>query len=371
MRSRHLVYIILFFSSQFIFAQYEISGRLSHYNKLWHDKIYIAYIEPGEDYNIASSRQIINSTTLDMDGNFIFKGNNLPPGNSVVRIYLVKNEKIDVMLSYKPKNHILLVLNDKSKIHIESSDFSSNPFDYIITGDFEKQNNKIKELELSLYNLSNQDSSPYLKSEKGQKLIAKKRKNIIKEFCKSNTYPLVTIFAVQKLNIEKEYSNDSDFYKELLFKLKKSNKETFAYVEAFSKKIDVIGYKVNKNESKVDKYNFSLLKDIAIILLCLFVITLIVYIFNLKKKIASISSTHIQSEKDKFTDYNQLIKSLTRREKEILELIIQDYQNKEIAVQLHLGVSTIKSHLSKIYTKFQVENRSQLKKLIRKDEHKV
>ncbi|WP_024770725.1 response regulator transcription factor [Aquimarina macrocephali] len=364
MKSRHLVYIILFFSGQLIFAQYEISGQLSNYDKLWHDKIYMAYIEPGEDYNIASSRQIINSTTLDMDGNFIFKGNNLPPGNSVVRIYLVENEKIDVMLSYKPKNHILLILNDKSKIHIESSDFSTNPLDYIITGDFEKQNNKIKELELSLYNLNNQDSSPYLKSEKGQKLIAKKRKNIIKEFCKSNTYPLVIIFAVQKLNIEKEYSNDSDFYKELLFKLKKSNEETFAYVEAFSKKIDVIGYKVNKNESKVDKYNFSLLKDIAIILLCLFVIILIVYIFSLKKKITSISSTHIQSEKYEFTDYNQLIKSLTRREKEILELIIQEYQNKEIAIQLHLEVSTIKSHLSKIYTKLNVKNRNELKILL-------
>ncbi|WP_082994945.1 response regulator transcription factor [Aquimarina megaterium] len=364
MKSRHLVYIILFFSNQFICAQYEISGQLSNYNELWHDKIYMAYIEPGENHNIASSRQIINSTTLDTYGNFVFKGNNLPPGNSFVRIYLVESEEIDVMLSRKPKNHILLILNDKSKIHIESSDFSSNPLDYIITGDFEKQNNKIKELELSLYNINNQDSNPYLKSEKGKKLIAKKRKHIIKEFCKSNTYPLVNIFAVQKLNIEKDYTNDSDFYKELLYKLKKSNKETFAYVEAFSKKIDVIGYKTNKAEHKADKYNFSLFKDIAIILLFLFVIILIIYIFNLKKKIASISPTHIQPKKYEFTDYNQLIKSLTRREKEILELIIQDYQNKEIAIQLHLEVSTIKSHLSKMYTKLNVKNRNELKTIL-------
>ncbi|WP_025666753.1 response regulator transcription factor [Aquimarina megaterium] len=357
MKSRHLVYIILLFSSQFICAQYEISGQLSNYNELWHDKIYIAYIEPGENHNIASSRQIINSTTLDIDGNFLFKGNNLPPGNSMIRIYLVKNEKIEVMLSHKPRNHILLVLNDKSKIHIKSSDFSTNPLDYIITGDFEKQNNKIKELELSLYNINNQDSSPYLTSKKGQTLIAKKKNHIIKEFCKSNNYPLVNIIAVQKLNIEKEYANDVDFYKELLYMLKKSDKEALPYVEAFSKKIDVIEYKTNK-------YNFSLFKDIAIILLFLFVIILIIYIFSLKKKIASISPTNIQSKKYEFADYDQLIKSLTRREKEILELIIQDYQNKEIAIQLHLEVSTIKSHLSKMYTKLNVKNRNELKTIL-------
>lgn len=48
---------------------------------------------------------------------------------------------------------------------------------------------------------------------------------------------------------------------------------------------------------------------------------------------------------------------LTKREKEILELIKTGLQNKEIAGKLHISSQTVRKHLENIYDKLQVNNR--------------
>ena len=51
--------------------------------------------------------------------------------------------------------------------------------------------------------------------------------------------------------------------------------------------------------------------------------------------------------------------NLTKRELETLQLLIQGYSNSEIAEQLFLSLSTIKTHVSNLYTKMDVKNRYQ------------
>jgi DNA-binding NarL/FixJ family response regulator len=50
---------------------------------------------------------------------------------------------------------------------------------------------------------------------------------------------------------------------------------------------------------------------------------------------------------------------LTAREKEILQLIAQGYANKEIASQIDVGVSTVRTHVEHIYEKLHVHCRTQ------------
>ncbi|TVR89445.1 MAG: DNA-binding response regulator [Saprospirales bacterium] len=50
---------------------------------------------------------------------------------------------------------------------------------------------------------------------------------------------------------------------------------------------------------------------------------------------------------------------LTKREKEVLGLIVKGYSNLEIAEALHLSVSTIKTHVSNLYSKLDVKRRGQ------------
>jgi DNA-binding NarL/FixJ family response regulator len=54
------------------------------------------------------------------------------------------------------------------------------------------------------------------------------------------------------------------------------------------------------------------------------------------------------------------INGVTEKEKEIIEYVCQGYRNKQIASKLCLSENTIKTHLSNIFRKFNVSNRSQL-----------
>lgn len=51
---------------------------------------------------------------------------------------------------------------------------------------------------------------------------------------------------------------------------------------------------------------------------------------------------------------------LSKREKEVLNLVLQGQSNKQIALSLTISVRTVEFHLKNIYTKFQVSSRVEL-----------
>lgn len=51
---------------------------------------------------------------------------------------------------------------------------------------------------------------------------------------------------------------------------------------------------------------------------------------------------------------------LTEREEDVLPLVIEGLSNQEIAVRLHLGVTTVKTHVANLMTKLGAQNRVQL-----------
>lgn len=51
---------------------------------------------------------------------------------------------------------------------------------------------------------------------------------------------------------------------------------------------------------------------------------------------------------------------ITSREKEIIELLLKGYCNKQIAKELFISAKTVKNHIYSIYRKVQVQNRMQL-----------
>lgn len=55
----------------------------------------------------------------------------------------------------------------------------------------------------------------------------------------------------------------------------------------------------------------------------------------------------------------QLANALTKREREVLELIAQGFDNGQIARRLSISPKTVRNHATNIYSKLQVKNRSQ------------
>ena len=64
----------------------------------------------------------------------------------------------------------------------------------------------------------------------------------------------------------------------------------------------------------------------------------------------------MQTDKEKQLKYATL--PLTQREKDVLLLIKQGYTNREIANELYVTEFTVKSHVSNIFKKLNVKNRT-------------
>ncbi len=59
--------------------------------------------------------------------------------------------------------------------------------------------------------------------------------------------------------------------------------------------------------------------------------------------------------KHKLRHVQKLLKQLTKRESEILHLVIRGKHNKEIANELHISLETVKSHRKKIVSKIGLQ----------------
>lgn len=62
---------------------------------------------------------------------------------------------------------------------------------------------------------------------------------------------------------------------------------------------------------------------------------------------------------------NPVLSELTPREKEILELIVNEKTNAQIAASLHLSSKTVANHVTNILNKLQVTDRYEAKKLFK------
>jgi DNA-binding NarL/FixJ family response regulator len=58
-------------------------------------------------------------------------------------------------------------------------------------------------------------------------------------------------------------------------------------------------------------------------------------------------------------DENEIIEELTARENEVLQLLAQGLPNKQIALELGISEHTVKFHISAIYAKLSVTNRTE------------
>lgn len=51
---------------------------------------------------------------------------------------------------------------------------------------------------------------------------------------------------------------------------------------------------------------------------------------------------------------------MSRREREVLEAVLDNLSNKEIAVRLHISERTVKFHVSNLLSKFEVQSRQEI-----------
>ncbi len=345
----YLFYGIILMYSDTAFAQYEFSGYVDTSD--WSDGVYLSLVEDYRKISGIYPEQIIQKVTPDATGYFVFTGDNLPEGNHMYRIHVDKCSQ-----KHKNRAHLngfctdseeaLFIANHTDTLSLPFS-FDKEIFCKIVSNN-EKSNAFIKidsiidEMRFAFGNY---------RSTANRKINSSKWMNTLQENGKSLNEPLIElyVFAFLSNKTNELYSHYLDdlknnpYYDELLERLLESYPNS-TYVIQYEAELASDKFLINPKENSSKNPWIWLLIIVLILSLSFNILQ-----FLNKRKEASISSP--------------LEKNLTQQEQKVLDLILEDKTNKEIASTMFVSLSTIKTHINNLYKKLEVSSREEVKSL--------
>jgi DNA-binding CsgD family transcriptional regulator len=353
-RFQKITCLLLLFSPMFLMAQFHFSGYVDKQN--WEGEVYLSIIEDYRKISGVYPEQIISKTLPDEDGFFEFSGDNLHVENRIYRIHVdtcSETEKDATHFTGHCPNskEIIFVANNKDTISLPFS-FDSEMFCTVVSANEKAQAfTKIDSLKNDM-----QFAFGSYRSEANRKINSEKWFKTLQLYGEELNEPLAELYIYSFLSdrtndLHSYYLkdlNENKYYDRLLNRLNKTYPDT-NYTDQFTKELQSDKYLMNPDSEK--EKNTSPLYFAFIVLLFL---SLLGNIFLAKKlKQAKSNSPDL---KDK----------LTSQEKKKLDLILQDKTNKEIASDIFVSVSTVKTHINNFYKKLKVTSRDEVKSLFSK-----
>ncbi|MHC5200692.1 LuxR C-terminal-related transcriptional regulator [Myroides sp. LJL119] len=347
MQQRKTINLLIFLIATFLiiptcYGQYFIAGHIETEQKS--KTVYLSLLKYDEQALITEN-QILFSTQTDNTGYFEFKGQLLSEKDKLYRIHSNFDDTKGLQLisdSDKNNYHNFIFSNtdtvyfSKSGNHWFSQSQNTNGAD--------REWNTLKQFEEKLVKgydeMKNKEAKQQAINDFSEKTKAYTNKNIL--------HPLVKLLAFSDIkrnsfDLKNDFEKNPDFYNNILNSLKKYYSETSYYLQ-FQDEISKIS-----NVIVQQKYSFH--KNLNYIFGIL-VLILAFISFLLFKKLRTIQPKEIKQEIESLT--------LTNQEEKIAKLILEDKSNKEIADELFISLSTVKTHIRNLYAKLNVANRYEL-----------
>ena len=306
----------------------------------WQHQIFLATIDKLDDYYSANAEYIINMAQIDGQGRFHIQGDNLPEYAQFYRIYVIKEEHSEfnacLFVGGEEHNFIHVVLNNQTQLQIHADASSFAPFgDYTVKGDTD--NTRMKSLGRLVY-------PSYLfyeiKFPSELQFSQNKLNRDLFHFADTCSGTLVSLAAMNNTDFDGYFLTNLEQYQDFGTELRNELPD-HPYTEDYFRKLRYYGGDILQSYVL-----FWKVAAIALGILCLFLGYKNV---GLRKK-----KTH--------TAVNQTppdVAQFTPQELKILQLIKAGQSNKEIANALFIEVSTVKSHINKLYTKLGVKSRKE------------
>ena len=342
-------YTILFLSFLFPFAnaQYTIKGRVN-LSEEWQPKIFMAAVEKLSDYYRPSADIIVNKADVAADGSFMLQGENLPNEKKFYRLYLMKqlNTDYDACLYVGGDDHnfVHILLGKNETVEIIANPESMAPF-----GGFEIKGSKENLLMRDLSNIvfpSIYVSKVIFPAE--LKLNDDNLQANIKTFIDTCGSTPVALAAINTTNFDQHFETDKTFYQTFGERLKKDMPKA-SYTKDYIRKLN---YYANEDSATLPIWVLGLIGMLSGI-----VIALVMRNRNLQKQITQLENKIAATPIPTSTPKPSLSEILTQKEKQILQLIGEGKSNKEIAAELFVELSTVKTHINKLYSKIGASNR--------------
>ncbi|MDC6363946.1 MULTISPECIES: response regulator transcription factor [Flavobacteriaceae] len=342
---RFFVFSLLLMGSNLLFGQYHFSGKVVQAQP--GQNIYLSLIE---DYRKASRiyvNQIIAKTQVDSLGNFRFSGNHLPDKNRMYRIHLDNCSNDDEARHFlgqcSNSQSIVFIGHNRDTLYFPTSFddqalcsvTSTNP-----KSDLLLQVNALKE-EMA-YNFMEYPSDA------NRALNEKKWFSTLQDFGQNSGEPLVELYIYDFLSDKRSetyryYLKDlqtNPYYQGLSHRLQSTYPNT-SFTEEFRTEIGLDQQLANTGAS-----SFWQWKWILQILLILSILANMYFLATRKIKLQANVRSNLQQ--------------LTPQERNIVDYILQDMSNKEIAAELFISLSTVKTHINNLYKKLGVSSREEI-----------
>ena len=329
-------------------AQFEFIGSVNLDNL--DGKIYLSVVEDYRKISGVHPEQILDQTQADSSGVFSFKGNNLPSENKIYRIHLDNCSELDQKTAHftghcPNSKEVIFIANNNTKLSLPFS-FENQMFCTVVSSN-EKASSFLK-----IDSLKNDMRFAFgtYRSEANRKLNSKKWFSIFQQYGEQLQEPLAELysfafFSDRSSDLYGYYLEDlkvNSYYDNLLARLQAKYPDT-QYVKQYAAELESDRHLVATQQTSSLPWWAYLGGGIA-----LFSILGNFYFFGKIKKIK---------------DSGTAKKSLTQQENKILDLILQDKTNKEIATTMFVSVSTVKTHINNLYKKLQVGSREEVKSL--------
>ncbi len=342
-----IVFLLCFLICPFIWGQYQFSGKVNDEHLDGH--IYLSVVEDYRKISGVYPEQILNETQADSTGFFQFTGNNLPDENRIYRIHIDncndEEKRLNHFTGHCPNSkEIVFVANNTTTLMLPFS-FENEMFCEVISKS--EQSKALLKID-SLKSDMRFAFSTY-RSEANRKLNSKKWFSILQQYGEQLQEPLAELYSYAFLSDRSNelygfYLEDlkkNDYYEGLLVRLQEKYPDS-PYTQQFAAELRSDRYLIEQHAKSSLPWWFWLLTGIAVI---------------------SLFGNYYFITKTRKLRQKELGKShLTQQENKVLELILQDKSNKEIASQLFVSVSTVKTHINNVYKKLNVSSRDEVKK---------
>ena len=342
--------LLVFFGNLILVnAQYQFKGEVTQENA--NQSVYLSLIENYRKSSRIYSNQIIKKTKTDANGRFIFEGDNLSAQNRIYRIH------IDGCTDTTTEgSHFLRDCN-----YVQSVVFIAKKGD-TITFPLLQNNQALCEIAstnsksallLEINTLKEEMILDFMdyRSEASQSLNFEKWFAIFQEFGEQNKEPLADLYFYDFLSDRASethsfYLSDienNSYYEELNIRLTNRYPDA-SFTTQYQNEINADRIIINKPSEKARSSFWPYIFWGGI----LFLILQVAY-FNFKKR-------ERRKKKNPFD-------ALTTQERTIMVKISEGKSNKEIATELFISLSTVKTHINNLYKKLEVSSREEIKAL--------
>lgn len=337
-------------------AQFKFTGKVAP--EYQEGTVYLSIIENYRKTSGIFPEQIVNAISVDSSGLFLFSGSNLPEQNRLYKIHVDTCPESKKMNSHfsgecEKSKEIIFIANNSSEISFPFT-FDNQMFCSLISAT--NQPRAILKID-SLKEVMKYDFSSY-PSQANRKLNASSWVTKLRSFAKTFNEPLAELYVYSYISNKKgvlyeAYKSDvisNPYYDSLNKDLKKHYPNT-PFAKMYDAEINADRFSSIQTNEQSSKWHIW-------IILILSATSLFLIIKNLQLKKALALQT--QSRQNAITN-------LTNQEEKILNLILKNKSNKEIANELFISISTVKTHINTLYKKLNVSSRSEVKALYSKN----